>query len=274
MTLPPRTDGEPTLGAGETLCAINENLRLIARRDGLTFGTDAYLLAAFVRPSPRALCVDLGSGTGVLSLLLARKDKVRRAVGVEIQATFASLIARNAALCDLADRVVPLCADVRELTQTTLASALLNSRQGGVCADMVVTNPPYLGVGNGARNAADEKYLARHEVCGGVDDFCAAAERILRPGGTFYAVYRPDRLTALFAAMREHRLEPKRLVFVHADEKSEPSSVLLEARAGGAPSLHVLPPLMLHTADSRGDRCRALCARAQRIYDTMQWQDD
>ena len=104
MTLPPRTDGEPTLGAGETLCAINENLRLIARRDGLTFGTDAYLLAAFVRPSPRALCVDLGSGTGVLSLLLARKDKVRRAVGVEIQATFASLIARNAALCDLADR--------------------------------------------------------------------------------------------------------------------------------------------------------------------------
>lgn len=272
MMLSQDSPQEPILGEDETLCTVNENLRLIAKRGGLTFGTDAYLLAAFVRPASRALCVDLGSGTGVLSLLLTKKHKVSHAVGVEIQDAFASLIARNAALDGLTDRVTPLCADVRMLTQTGLAVAC--RRPGGICADIVVTNPPYLGVGNGARNATDENYLARHEVCGGIEDFCAATERILRPGGAFYVVYCPDRLATLFAAMRAHRLEPKRMVFVHADEKSGPSSVLIEARAGGAPSLDVLPPLILHTVDSRHAGFRPLRERAKKIYDTMQWWNE
>ena len=106
----------------EHIRAVNEGLSLIQKNNGLTFGTDAYLLAAYVTPEPRALCVDLGSGTGIISLLLAQRGKVARAVGVEVQADFAALIDRNAALNDLGERVCALHADVRELTQSMLGA--------------------------------------------------------------------------------------------------------------------------------------------------------
>jgi tRNA1Val (adenine37-N6)-methyltransferase len=124
-------------------------------------------------------------------------------------------------------------------------------------------------VGNGRRNESEAKYIARHEVCGGIEDFCAAAARVLRYGGSFYVVWRPDRLTELMAALREHKLEPKRMTLVHADLQSEPSMVLIEARAGGNPSLTVTPPLILHEVESRGLAHRPLTPTAQAIYDRM-----
>ena len=146
----------------ERVDAVNENIKLIQKKNGLTFGTDAYLLAAFVRPDKNALCVDLGSGTGIIPLLLCKRDKVARAVGVEVQAEFAELIGRNAAINNVPERLLPLCQDVRELTQVALGRAL-GSEQGR-CADVVVANPPYMRVGNGRRNEAEAKYVARHEV--------------------------------------------------------------------------------------------------------------
>ncbi len=246
---------------------VNENITLIQKKNGLTFGTDAYLLAAFVRPDKQALCVDLGSGTGIIPLLLCKRDKVARAIGVEIQQEFASLIDRNAARNDLPDRLISLCLDVRELTQMRVGR-VLGKEQGG-CADIVVANPPYMRVGNGRRNEADAKYIARHEVCGGIEEFCHAAARVLRYGGSFYIVYRPDRLSELMAALHKHALEPKRMTFVHADAESEPSMVLIEARAGGNASLTITPPLMLHDVQSRGLSHRPLTEAAQRVYDCM-----
>lgn len=256
-----------TLMADERLDKVNENIVLIQKKNGLTFGSDAYLLAAFVRPDKNALCVDLGSGTGIISLLLCKRDKVARAACVEVQADFAALIGRNAAINDLSDRLTCLHTDVRDLTQTSLGKALGDEQAR--CADVVVANPPYMGVGNGRRNEADAKYIARHEVCGGIGDFCAAAARVLRFGGSFYIVWRPDRLTELMAALGQHKLEPKRMTFVHADAESEPSVVLIEARAGGKASLTVTPPLLLHDATSRGTSPRPMTQQAQRVYDDM-----
>lgn len=255
------------LAPDERLDRVNEHIVLIQKKNGLTFGTDAYLLAAFVRADKNAICVDLGSGTGIIPLLLRKRNKVLRTVGVEVQPEFADLIGRNAALNGLEETLVPLCLDVRELTQARLGEVL--SREPGACADIVVSNPPYMRVGNGRRNEADAKYIARHEVCGNIADFCAAAARVLRYGGSFYVVYRPDRLTELMAALREHKLEPKRMMFVHADAESEPSMVLIEARAGGNASLAVTPPLMLHDVQSRGLSHRPLSEAAQRVYDCM-----
>ncbi|MBQ7319360.1 MAG: methyltransferase [Clostridia bacterium] len=251
------------LGEDERLDEINAQLRLIQKKNGLTFGTDAYLLSAFVRPAPHDRAVDLGSGTGVIPLLLTARQKIAYACAIEIQPAFAALIARNVALNDLTDRITPLCADVREVCPQQLPWAKE--------ADIVTANPPYMRTDSGARNRADEKYIARHEVAGGIDDFCAAAARLLRSGGLFYSVWRPDRLSALMASMARHRLEPKRMVFVHADEQSEPSMVLTEARLDGAPSLKILPPLFLHSSESRGDRSRPLTPRAQSIYDSMRF---
>jgi tRNA1Val (adenine37-N6)-methyltransferase len=257
------------LATDERLDKVNENITLIQKKNGLTFGSDAYLLAAFVRPDKNALCVDLGSGTGIISLLLCRRDKVARAVGVEVQADFADLIDRNAAINGVSDRLTALHTDVRDLTQVTLGAALDEESGKGRCADVVVANPPYMRTDSGRRNEAEAKYIARHEVCGGIGDFCAAAARVLRFGGSFYVVWRPDRLTELMAALNKEKLEPKRMTFVHADAESEPGMVLIEARAGGKASLLVTPPLILHEVESRGMSHRPLTEAAQGVYESM-----
>jgi tRNA1Val (adenine37-N6)-methyltransferase len=253
----------------ERLDHINAHISLIQKTNGLTYGTDAFLLAAFVRQQKSAICADLGSGTGVIPLLLASSGKIARASAVEIQPDFAELIGRNATINHLDDRVLPLCADIRQLHPETLPTTDEKKSQ----VDIVTTNPPYMKVNAGRRNRDDAKYLARHEVCGDIGDFCSCAARILRSGGAFYCVYRPDRLGALISAMSANRLEPKRMVMVHADEESEPSCVLIEARLDGAPSLKMLPPLLLHAKESRGLPHRPLTERAQKIYDTLTWYD-
>ena len=242
----------------ERLDEVNEEIRLIQKKQGLTYGTDAYLLAAYVRPQPRARAVDLGSGTGILPLLLLKRNKIAHVTAVEIQESFAKLIGRNAALNGLSDRMTPLCADVRALQANLLGGEV----------DLVVSNPPYMKCNAGKRNLHDEKYIARHEVCGNITDFCHAAARILRFGGRFACVWRPDRLTELLAAMHDVSLEPKRMTFVHADADAEPCSVLIEAVKGGAPSLRISPPLFLYLPRKEGQNSRTLTDAAQKIYDT------
>ncbi len=257
MTDLPIQSKDVLLGPDERIDKVNLDIRLIQNKNGLTFGTDAYLLSAFVRPSARARAVDLGSGTGIISLLLLASAKVKTVTAVEVQESFADLIARNAAINGFSERLFPLRADVRELTPATL----------GFEADLVISNPPYMRCDTGRRNQHDEKYIARHEVMGGILDFCLAAGRLLKHGGRFACVFRPDRLSELFYAMRSASLEPKRMTFVHADEESEPSAVLIEAVKGGAPSLRVSPPLLLYQKRGEGDNARILTPTAQRIYD-------
>lgn len=227
------------LRENEILHEVNEHIKLIQRKDGLTFGTDAYLLSAFVRPKPNAVAVDLGSGTGIIPLLCLAKGKVSRFTAVEIQPAFGELIGRNAKLNGFSHCLTPLCADVREINPLALGGEV----------DLVTANPPYMSPASGARNAADEKYMARHEVCGTVKDFCSAAGRLLKHGGRFYCVFRPERLSELFAGLREAHLEPKRMTAVQATYAAFPSIVLVEAVKYASPSLLVTPPLCLWEAD-------------------------
>ena len=229
------------LRSGETLHEVNEHIRLIQRTDGLTFGTDAYLLAAFVRPKRSAAAVDLGSGTGIIPLLCLARSKAARFTAVEIQPAFCDLIARNAALNGMADRLTPLLADVRALTAETVGGEV----------ELVTANPPYMAPNSGARNAADEKYIARHEVCGTVKDFCGAAGRLLKHGGRFCCVFRPERLAELFEGLRAAHLEPKRMTQVQATYAAPPSVVLVEAVKYAAPGMTVTPPLCLWEPDPK-----------------------
>jgi tRNA1Val (adenine37-N6)-methyltransferase len=248
----------PILADDERLDEVNEKIRLIQKKQGLTFGTDAYLLAAFIRPKSRAKAVDLGSGTGIIPLLLCAKEKVESVHAVEIQQSFADLIVRNAALNGFSERITPVQKDLRELNAEAL---------GGE-ADLVCSNPPYLKANAGKTNLYEEKEIARHEIRGDIFDFCAAASRILKSKGSFYCVWRADRLTDLLCAMRQNRLEPKRMIFVHADCDQEPCLVLLEALKDAAPSLRVLPPLFLYEARTDNVQARTLTHEAERIYQT------
>ena len=248
---------------GERLDKVNERLSLICKKDGLTFGTDAYLLAAFIRRSPSAVSVELGAGTGIISMLLSSKERVGKISAVEVQEDFASLAERNVRLNGLEDKIKVINGDIRGMS----------SRDVGGEADIVFTNPPYMRTDSGKRNISDRKNIARHEVLGGIEDFCAAAGRMLRHGGKFYCVWRPDRLSELFSAMSKYKLEPKVMEFVHADEDTEPSMVLICATKGGAPSMRIMPPLLLHDRDSRGDLARKMSERAEKIYGTMSFYE-
>ena len=243
----------------ERLDAVNEKITLIQKKDGLTFGTDAYLLAAFMKAQKNAYAVELGTGTGIISILCAARGRFAHIDALEIQESFYTLADRNIALNALDDTVTAHHLDVREASPATL----------GREADVVFTNPPYMSIDGGARNASDRKYIARHEVCGDIGDFCAAAYRLLKHGGRFYCVYRPDRLSSLMAAMRENRLEPKVCCFVHSDESSEPSMVLISATKGGAEGLRIMPPLLMHEPKTDGVQARDMTDRAKKIYETM-----
>lgn len=250
---------EIILESDERLDKINEKITLIQKKDGLTFGTDAFLLAAFIKQQKYSYAVELGTGTGVISLLLAAKDKFASIDAIEIQEDFYRMTERNIAYNSLGDKIRVLNEDVRNISQVIL----------GREADVVFSNPPYMRTNSGKRNVSDRKYIARHEVCGGIDDFCRAAYKILKHGGKFYCVWRPDRLTGLVTALRNNRLEPKTMVFVHADCDSEPSMVLVSSAKGGAEGIKILPPLFLHEKSSVESGTRTLTAKAQRIYDTM-----
>lgn len=243
---------------GERLDKVNEKITLIQKKDGLTFGTDAFMLASFIKTQPRAQAVELGAGTGIISLLLAAKGKLAKITALEIQEDFASLAKRNTELNGLSEKINVLHMDVAKATSADI---------GGE-ADVVFSNPPYMKTDSGKRNDNDYKYIARHEVCGNIDDFCAAAFRLLKHGGKFYAVWRPDRLTDIVCAMRSNRLEPKIMTFVHADTDSVPSIVLISATKGGASGITVTSPLFLYDGKNRDE----MSERAKKIYDTMSFE--
>ena len=243
----------------ERLDEVNEKITIIQKKDGLTFGTDAYFLASFIKPQRSAHAVELGAGTGIISLLCAARDRLGFIDAIEIQEDFFDIAKRNVELNGLGERIRLVCEDVRNVSASSLGGEV----------DVVFTNPPYMTVECGKRNDSDRKYIARHEVCGDIGDFCAAARRLLKHGGRFYCVWRPDRLSSLFAAMKNNSLEPKRLVFVHADAEAEPSIVLVSATKGGAEGLRILPPIILHEKDTKGDGARGLTPRASQIYETM-----
>ncbi|MBR7184038.1 MAG: methyltransferase [Clostridia bacterium] len=248
------------LREGERLDAVNENLRLIQKTDGLTYGTDAFLLSAYPPPEPRGRAVELGAGTGIVSLLCAARGQYAHIDAIEVQPEFAELAARNAALNGQAERVTVRCADLRTLKSADLGGEV----------DAVLANPPYMRADTGKLNRSDAKAIARHELHGGIDDFCAAAARLLRWGGRFVCVWRPDRLIDLIAAMRTHGLEPKRMTAVHADASTPASMVLIDARRGGAPSLALTAPLLLYR-DPPSVTPRVMTEAAAKIYETGQF---
>ena len=230
-------------GDNERTVKVNDRLTLIQKTDGITFGTDALLLAGYIGKG-YTCGLELGAGSGILSLLLLAREKVRKITALEVQEDYAALTARNAEKNELSDRLFPRLCDVRDFSPAPEESY-----------DLVFSNPPYMKRGTGYENPVERKNVARREVHGTIDDFLAAAGRALRYGGTFAAVYRPERLAPLFFAMRTAGIEPKRATFVHADAAAPASLVLVEGRRGGKEGLYLTPPLLLfsdraHTHDS------------------------
>jgi len=212
---------------------VNDNLKLIQETDGLTFGTDALLLAGYINGKYPRGC-EIGSGSGIVSMLLLTRGKISLCTALEVQKEYAELTRRNAEMNCLLEKIQTVHIDVRDYTPDEEF-------------DIIYTNPPYMKASSGKQNALDKKNIARHEVCGDITDFCKSARKMLKYGGCFAAVYRTDRLMDLLSAMRENKIEPKRITFVHADINAEPSMALVEGKAGGKCGLLITKPLIIYS---------------------------
>ncbi len=207
--------------------------------DGSFFlGTDAFLLSAYIKSNPRYTAVELGAGSGIISLLAAQKKAFSKIFAVEIQSVLYETMKHNISDNGFDNIIEAVNADVRELTVSTFLGART-----------VFANPPYMKIGNGKSSPSAEREIARHEVFGGIEDFCKAAGKILQTGGRFYTVYRPDRLESLMASLKENSFSPKRITFVHATPNHPPSSVLTESIKDAKESLIVTRPLFLDSED-------------------------
>jgi tRNA1Val (adenine37-N6)-methyltransferase len=239
----------------ENVCIINENLRIIQRKGGLKFGTDSYLLASFIKKNQTGQAADLGAGTGVISLFAAARCSFNPIYSVEIQPEFSDLIERNAALNSLERMIKPINTDVRDISSFLSAES----------CRAVFSNPPYMKKESGKNSSDSEMNTARREIHGTIDDFVCAAAYLLKYSGSFYTVYRPERMTDLFSSLQKHSLEPKRMITVHVDASSAPSLILVEAKKGAAPSLKIARPLIVYR-DTKEVKNRKYTEDMERVY--------
>lgn len=212
------------------------NLRLVQAKNGYRYSLDPILLARFIKPKRWQRVVDLGTGSGVLPLVLARICAADELIGIELQAALAERAHRNVELNNLQDRVQIYHGDIRQIEELFAAGT----------ADLVVSNPPYRGVGSGQIAPDDERAVARHELAGGLSDFVAAARWLLKYGGMFSVVYLAERLPELIVCMKEFDLEPKRMRLVYPRSGDSAKMVMVEAKKGGKPGVEMCPPLMVY----------------------------
>lgn len=220
------------LKENERLDYVNDDIELIQNKDGLTFGTDALLLAGYIN-GRYSDGIELGGGSGIISMLLLTRGKAKCITCLEIQEEYAELISRNAEHNSLSEKLSAVHTDVRDYRPEQEY-------------ELAFSNPPYMKTDSGKANLSDKKNIARHEVAGSIYDFCDSGAKMLKYGGTFAVVYRCDRLIDLIDAMRRAKLEPKRMTFVHANAESSPSMVLIEAKKGGRCGLKVSRPLLIY----------------------------
>ena len=205
----------------------------------LKLGTDAVLLSEFARIKHSERVCDLGCGTGAISLLLAARHEKIRIDGVEISEGAARLAKRNAEHNNIQDRFRVYNMDLKEVAREFSAGSF----------DAVVSNPPFMARAAGLETEKGELLSARMEIFCNIRDVCRAASYLLKFGGLFFAVYRPERMAELFCALHENGLEPKRVRLVQDTAVAAPSLFLIEARKGGGKGVNFMPTLFMKNPD-------------------------
>lgn len=215
---------------------LSNGMRIVQTNDLFRLSTDSILLADFCIPLRAKTVADLGCGGGALGVLLCAADPACRITGIEIQPRACEIARRNVQLNHLADRFRVIQADLCALDGILSANTF----------DAVVSNPPYFPAGSGAVSGDEAIAIARSEQCCTFDALCAAAGRLLRYGGSFFLVHRPERLAELMDTLRSHRLEPKRLRFIRHRPDAPVSLILLESRLGANVGVRIEPDLILY----------------------------
>ena len=210
--------------------------RIIQDPERFCFGMDAVLLSGFAVVKDGARVLDLGTGTGIIPILLAAKTGAAHLTGLEIQADSADMAGRSVALNGLEEKIDIVAGDIKEAGRIFDAASF----------DVITCNPPYMIGRHGRKNPEDAKAIARHEILCTLEDVTEQAAKLLKPGGKFFLVHRPFRLAEIMVSLKKYKLEPKRMQLVYPFVDKEPNMVLLEAVRGGRPRMTVEKPLIVY----------------------------
>jgi len=208
-------------------------------RLGYRFSLDAILLADFLHVKADERLIDIGTGSGIIPLLASELTEAREIVGLELQERLFTLAHENIRLNHLEDRITIIRGDLKQVAHAFQAGEF----------DVVCSNPPYRKVGAGRLNPNPETAIARHEVACDLNDLVTASKFLVKPGGKVFLIYLAERLGELMSQLRRHKLEPKRLRFVHSNHTAEASLALIEARRDAAAGLKILPPFVVYAKE-------------------------
>jgi len=230
------------LGENERIDDLHRNgYLLIQNTECFCFGADAVLLSEFTKVRKNERVIDLGTGTGVIPILLEGRYGGSNYFGIDIQGSMVEMAIRSVKLNSLEDKIKIIECDIKNVSSDFESASF----------DVVVSNPPYIIGGGGLINQYNTKAISRHEILCGLDDVVSAASRLLKFGGRFYMIHRPHRLVDIFTSLRNYSLEPKVIRFVQPYSGKEPNMVLIESSRGGKPMLKVLPPLIIYNNNGK-----------------------
>lgn len=229
------------LKTGERLDDLQlSGYEIIQNPERFCFGVDAVLLTDFVKVKPGERVLDLGTGTGVIPILLEAKTQGKEFTGLEIQEESADMARRSVAYNGLSEKVHIVTGDIKEAAEIFRTASF----------DVITINPPYMLNEHGLKNIGDAKTIARHEVLCTLDDILRESAKILPESkGRFYMVHKPFRLVEILNKMCQYKIEPKRLQFVHPYVDKEPTMVLIEGMKGGKSRVKIEPPVIMYHKD-------------------------
>ena len=223
----------------ETLDSIKD-IKLFQATDGYRFSIDAVLLENFISAKRLEKGIELGTGSGIISILLARRLQGANITAVEIQKNLAERAARNISLNNLEGRIEILERDIKDLKKIYPSNKF----------DFVFTNPPFRKTKTGRLSIYEERAVARHEIEITLPDLIKTASYLLKHSGKFFLIYHPFRLAELISLLQKAKLEPKRMKFVHSRTGEEAKMVLIEAVKGSGTWLKIAPPLYIYEKDT------------------------
>lgn len=214
-----------------------KGLKIIQNTEGFCFGIDSVLLSDFAKDIKKdSKVIDLGTGTGIIGILLCAKTEISHVIGVEIQQEVYDIAKRNVKLNGLEEKFTLMNINIKELEK----------RQEIGKFDAVVTNPPYKKENTGIQNGNEKKLISRHEITANLEDFIKVSSQLLKDKKDLYMVHRPDRLVDIMTFLRKYKLEPKKLRLVYPKPEREPNLLLIKATKNARPFLKVEKPLYVY----------------------------
>lgn len=228
-----------------------KGLKIIQNEDGFCFGVDAVLLSDFAKDIKKnARVLDLGTGTGIISILLCGKTQLGKITGIEVQEEVCEMAQRSVILNQLEEKMDVVSSNILDLTQRYEKNSI----------DVIVTNPPYKKKDTGIQNEKEKKVISRHETTASLEDFIRITKELLVDKGEFYMVHRPERLIDIITLMRQYKIEPKIMRFVYGNANKEPKLVLIKGIKNARPFLKVEKNLYIY--DEKGEYTQEI----QEIY--------